>query len=63
MMGSPMVLIFILPLIVLEYLFTGFGDLIGIDINSLIESFDFESFKNVMLPIELIIEMFYQMFN
>ncbi|MBP3939192.1 MAG: hypothetical protein IK955_07265 [Clostridia bacterium] len=46
MMGSPMVLIFILPLLALEYVFTGIGSLLGIDteaLNALLGSVDWEN--------------------
>lgn len=46
MMGSPMVLIFILPLLALEYVFTGLESLLGMDtdiLNGLLGSVDWEN--------------------
>ena len=63
MLASPMLLIFIVPFAILSSLITGTGDLVGIDINALLGSFDLESFRNSFMAIEYIIEMFYQMFN
>ena len=63
MLASPILLIFIVPFAVLSSLITGTGELAGIDINALLESFDFESFRDSFMVIEYIIEMFYQMFN
>ncbi|MBQ8783066.1 MAG: hypothetical protein IJZ57_04765 [Clostridia bacterium] len=59
MLASPMLLIFIVPFALLM----GVGDLLGIDIGGLTESFDFESFRDALFSFEVIIEMFYKMFG
>lgn len=63
MMGSGMLLFFIVPFAILSSLITGTGELAGVDINALLGSLDLESFRNSFMAIEYIIEMFYQMFN
>ena len=68
MLGSPMVLFFILPLLAIEYLVTGFGDLMGINVDALSTWFEFidvESLKseNIVQTVTPVLEFFFQMFN
>ena len=69
MLGSPMVLLFILPLLALNYVLTGVGSLLGIDteaLNGQLGSVDWENAfesESIVRSFAPILEFFAQLFG